>query len=115
MLFACTASFTMLGSTISHMEQKQETVFVKSFDTPVNAEIIVLTDLNVASFSSTMQINDFNVSLSGKVFNPNSFAIIKDVGWQSYRYSCYIIPYKEKLTAEIIYPDLPDRNSRSNC
>lgn len=118
--FVCLTSFAMLGSTTSHMEQKQKTVFTKELQVSINSVIVVPNDLILVAddFKSQFTTNEFKVSLSrvGNVFKPNHLAVVMDVGWQFYKPICYLkTPYKENLRNQFNYPDLPDKTSRSNC
>lgn len=120
MLLACIVSFAMLGSTTSHMEQKQKSVFTKELQVSIDSVIVVQNDLILVAedFKSQFTTNEFKVSLAGleNVFKPNHLAVVMDVGWQFYKPICYLkTPYKENLRSQFNYPDLPDKTSRSNC
>lgn len=88
-------SFTSLATT-PMMEQKPEATVVKVMNLD---EVVVVVNENVDFVQALNELTEafktLNVTL--KDFNPNTLAIINDVGWNLSYKQTTMITYKEKL------------------
>lgn len=120
MLLIGMIGFTALAST-PVTEQKQKVEIVKVFKAQTIVDIVLTNDYNLVTHTKYLFQEPMSVFLrNGNDQVSLSFAIITDVGWQSFKPEFKEIPYTEKLQENYNINfryriENPNNQIRDNC